>query len=193
MSAKLVETMARMPHARSAQGACSREEPEPKLSPTRRIWRPALCGSSMNETGSRRFPSGVKRQSKKSASARFALSVILRKRAGQIWSVSMLARGIGITRLVVLTNGSGMSVGLHGRGLRGCGKAGYAAEAGQAGQSSRIADDAGDCAGGGGERRGEERTPALTLPPLEVAIRGAYAVLAGLELSAVHGDAHRAA
>src|ERR1035437_576060 len=93
----------------------------------------------------------------------------------------MFARGIEITRLVVLTKGSGMSVGLHGRVLRG------------GGQSSRIGHHAGDGARGSSQRRGEERSPALALAPLEVAVRGADAVLAGLELVAVHGDAHRAA
>src|SRR5664279_5686786 len=92
----------------------------------------------------------------------------------------MLARGIEITRLVVLTNGSGMSVGLHGRELRG-----------DVGQRSRSGYDAGHGTRGGGERRGEERSSALALPSLEVAVRGADAVLAGLELIAVHGDAHR--
>ena len=37
MSAKLVERIARMPQAVSAHGACSRDEPAPKLSPTSRI------------------------------------------------------------------------------------------------------------------------------------------------------------
>src|ERR1035437_4458120 len=93
----------------------------------------------------------------------------------------MFARGIEITRLVVLTKGSGMSVGLHGRVLRG------------GGQSSRIGHHAGDGARGSSQRRGEERSPALALAPLEVAVRGADAVLAGLQLIAVHGNAHRAA
>src|ERR1035437_1599641 len=109
----------------------------------------------------------------------------------------MLARGIEITRLVVLTNGSGISVGLrgvgrHGRGLRGNAGTNGAA-IGDVGQRPRIGYDASHGTGGGGERRGEERSPALSLPSLEVAVRGADAVLAGLALIAVHGDAHRAA
>ena len=36
--------IARMPHAVSAHGACSRDEPAPKLSPTSRICRPAISG-----------------------------------------------------------------------------------------------------------------------------------------------------
>ena len=47
--------------------------------------------------------------------------------------------------------------------------------------------------GGGGQRRGEERPPALALAALEVAVRGRDRVLAGRQLVAVHGDAHRAA
>src|ERR1035437_6967658 len=145
MSAKLVEMMARMPHARSAHGAWSRGAwgPERKLSPTSWICLPALTGSSMKDGGTRRAPSGVKRQSKNSASARFALSVILRNRAGQIWSVSMLDREMAMTRLVVLLNGSGMSVGLHGR-----------SSGGGSPQYPRIRDYAGD---GAGSSRSEER------------------------------------
>ena len=35
-----------MPHAVSAHGACSRDDPAPKLSPTSRIFRPAISGRS---------------------------------------------------------------------------------------------------------------------------------------------------
>ena len=44
MSAKLVERIARMPHEVSAHGACSRDEPHPKLSPASRTWRPCISG-----------------------------------------------------------------------------------------------------------------------------------------------------
>src|SRR5664280_2625160 len=102
----------------------------------------------------------------------------------------MLARGMEITRLVFLTNGSGMSERLHGRRLRGdIGTEGAAiggaetdgAAIGDIGQRPRIGYDAGHGTRGGGERRGEERSSALALPSLEVAVRGADAVLAGLE------------
>jgi hypothetical protein len=38
MSAKEVEITQRMPKSASAQGACSRDDPQPKLSPATRIW-----------------------------------------------------------------------------------------------------------------------------------------------------------
>ena len=57
MSAKLVEITARMPQATSAQGACSRDEPVPKLSPTSRIWRSAIASRSITNKGSLRPPS----------------------------------------------------------------------------------------------------------------------------------------
>jgi hypothetical protein len=38
MSAKLGAITQRMPKSSSAQGACSRELPQPKLSPAIRIW-----------------------------------------------------------------------------------------------------------------------------------------------------------
>ena len=46
---------------------------------------------------------------------------------------------------------------------------------------------------GRGQRRGEERPAALALAALEVPVRGADRVLAGRQLVAVHRDAHRAA
>jgi len=44
MSAYEVYRIARIPMAFSAQGACSRDDPAPKLSPTRRMPRPAIAG-----------------------------------------------------------------------------------------------------------------------------------------------------
>ncbi len=41
--------MALMPHAVSAHGACSRDDPAPKLSPTRSTWRPCISGSVEDE------------------------------------------------------------------------------------------------------------------------------------------------
>src|SRR5579883_2365025 len=56
-----------------------------------------------------------------------------------------------------------------------------------------VSNNAGDGAGGGGQRGGEEGTASLTLASFEVAVAGGDAVFAGLELIAVHGDAHGAA
>ena len=70
--------MARTPHADSAHGACSRDDPAPKLSPTSRILRPAISGWSRMNGGSLSVPSSSNRQSRNSASARPCLSVTLR-------------------------------------------------------------------------------------------------------------------
>jgi hypothetical protein len=51
MSAKLVEITQRMPKSSSAQGACSRDEPQPKLSPATRISRLAIGGLVQHEIG----------------------------------------------------------------------------------------------------------------------------------------------
>ena len=67
-----------MPHAVRAHGACSRDEPAPKLSPTSRILRPAISGRSRTKRGSLSDPSSSNRQSRKRASARPSLSVTLR-------------------------------------------------------------------------------------------------------------------
>ncbi len=108
MSAKLVETMARMPQARKRpRRVLARGTGAEVVADEQDLAACVVRLVDERDGGTRRAPSGVKRQSKKRASARFALSVILRKRAGQIWSVSMFARGIAITRLVVVTNGFG--------------------------------------------------------------------------------------
>src|SRR5687767_8886308 len=60
-------------------------------------------------------------------------------------------------------------------------------------QGPWIADLATDRRRRGGQRRGEERAPALALAALEVPVRGADRVLARGQLIAVHRDAHRAA
>ena len=70
--------MAWMPQLRSAHGACSRELPVPKLSPTRSTLRPAMPGWSRMNGGSFFVPSSLNRQSRNSASARPSLSVTLR-------------------------------------------------------------------------------------------------------------------
>src|SRR2546425_6839159 len=85
-----------------------------------------------------------------------------------IWSVSMLLLGSGTRRLSnfmvpLLEHRSDVSHHAHHRGR------------------------------GGGERAHQERAAAFTLASFEIAIAGGDAVLAGLQLIAVHGDAHRAA
>ena len=45
---------ARMPQPVSAQGACSREEPQPKLSPASMIWQPWYSGWLSGKSGSGR-------------------------------------------------------------------------------------------------------------------------------------------
>ena len=92
-----------------------------------------------------------------------------------IWSVSISLTGRTTTREVKVVNGS--MVCLHSTYSNG----------------ARIGDLAGDGGGGGGERAGQEGAPAFALAAFEVAVAGADRVLAGLELVAVHGDAHAAA
>ena len=60
-------------------------------------------------------------------------------------------------------------------------------------ESAGIGDDAGDGGGGGGEWTREQRASTAPLTSLEVAIARRDGELAGLELIAVHRDAHRAA
>src|SRR4051794_17119781 len=94
-----------------------------------------------------------------------------------IWSVSTFSAGSGITRLLKLLNGSAM----------------FSLPSGARGDGSRIGDDAVERGCGRRQRRGEERSRALALATLEVAIARADDVLARRALVAVHGDAHAAA
>src|SRR3954468_22511474 len=57
---------------------------------------------------------------------------------------------------------------------------------------ARVRDLSRDSRGGRRERAGQKGAAARALPTLEVAVAGADRVLAGLDLIAVHGDAHRA-
>ena len=66
MSAKDGARIARKPYCASAQGACSREEPQPKFSPASRSVAPAAFGAFSSKAGSGE-PSGRYRQSKNSA------------------------------------------------------------------------------------------------------------------------------
>src|SRR5450631_2627300 len=61
------------------------------------------------------------------------------------------------------------------------------------GQRPGIGDHPGEGRCGGRQGRGQEGPAALALATLEVPIRGADRVLAGGQLVAVHGDAHRTA
>src|SRR5579883_1051623 len=56
-----------------------------------------------------------------------------------------------------------------------------------------VGNYAGDGGGGGGKWRGEESTAPFTLASFEVTVAGGDAVFAGLELIAIHCDAHGAA
>ena len=57
LASQLVVMTARIPQATRAHGACSRDEPQPKLSPARRICRPYIWGLSRTNVGSLSPPS----------------------------------------------------------------------------------------------------------------------------------------
>src|SRR5882757_10785012 len=88
-----------------------------------------------------------------------------------IWSVSILSIGSGARRLVNVVN---FSIFLTK-------------------QRAHIRDYASDGARRRRERARQKRSSTLALPPFEIAIAGRDAVLARLQLVAVHRDAHRAA
>mmetsp|Transcript_1486 Transcript_1486/g.6500 ORF Transcript_1486/g.6500 Transcript_1486/m.6500 type:complete len:301 (-) Transcript_1486:1289-2191(-) len=89
MSAKLVLMMLRMPKSLMAHGACSRLEPQPKLSPATRIFE-LRYGSWFSTKSGRSAPSfsESKRSSKKAETPRPVRLMVLRNCFGMIMSVS---------------------------------------------------------------------------------------------------------
>src|SRR5207244_11660280 len=103
--------------------------------------------------------------------------VVVRTRAGMIWSVSMLAAGSTTVREVSAGKGSIVrprtKVALH--------------------QLAWIGDPAAHRAGRGGEGAREEGASAASLAAFEIAIAGAHAVLAAPYHIAVRAENHGAA
>mmetsp|Transcript_64449 Transcript_64449/g.153820 ORF Transcript_64449/g.153820 Transcript_64449/m.153820 type:complete len:207 (-) Transcript_64449:1466-2086(-) len=97
MSAKLVEIRHRMPWSNNAQGACSRDEPQPKLSPQTRMLDLRYGCRFRTNSGSSVVPSGLYRISKKALLPKPVRLIVLRNCLGMIMSVSTfcMSRGAG--------------------------------------------------------------------------------------------------
>ncbi len=160
--------MALMPQRMSDSGACSREEPQPKLMPgdqdrgARRttFWLNGCSGSCL-------------RASSNACSPRPSNVTALRKRAGMMRSVSMSLPGTGMPR---------PAISVRARGPR----------------SSHDLPHVGDGARDARPRRPWPGSSGAcgrwaALPTDEVAVAGGRAHLAALELVVVHAEAHRAA
>ena len=93
MSANDAATTARNPKSASAHGACSRELPQPKFHPATSTRAVAPTGVFRMNSG-RTAPSASARQSANRCAPSPVRLVVFRKRAGMIWSVSMLSRPI---------------------------------------------------------------------------------------------------
>src|SRR3990172_9176051 len=96
---------ARKPRSRSAFGAPSRDEPQPKLRSANRI-SARVQGSLLRMKSGSGLPSERQRQPANSPSPMPVSDDRTRKRAGMIWSVSMLMRMSGAAMPVSLTNRS---------------------------------------------------------------------------------------
>src|SRR5579859_5741535 len=170
MSPKLGAMTVRKPYCCSAQGACSRDEPEPKLRPEISTLAPAYRGWFSTKSGFGE-PSGSTRQSKKRPFSKPVRAMLLRNCLGMIWSVSTSTRSSGATRPVCLVQGSMAgpvpisNVDEMPRNRR-C-------------RRHRRADQVG--------------ATALALTSLEVAVRGAGAAFARLKDVRIHAQAHAAA
>src|SRR5712664_1620349 len=163
MSANDGATMQRKPHSISAQGACSREEPQPKFLRARRIVAPL-------ERGWFSTNSGALRQAPNSASEKPVRLIDFRCSLAMIWSVSTLARSSGATRPLRTVN--------------------FSIASAPAPDVDEVSRDGGR---GRHRRADEVRAPAFALPAFEVAVRGRGTALAAPEAVGVHAKAHRAA
>src|SRR6267143_4175078 len=91
MSAKLGAMIALKPKSRRAQGACSREEPQPKFAPATSTLAPEYSGRS-----STKLPRA--RQSKNKNGPYPVRSILFKNCLGMIWSVSTSAMSSGAMR-----------------------------------------------------------------------------------------------
>src|SRR5215212_2619781 len=108
MSAKLGAITQRMPKSVNAQGACSRLEPQPKLSPATMILA-CRYGPWFSTKSGFSEPSGRKRISSNKCFASPVRLIVRRWIAGKILSVSMLIIGIGAATPVNCVNLSMLS------------------------------------------------------------------------------------
>src|SRR5262252_1936844 len=162
---------ARKPNCCKAHGACSREDPEPKLRPLTRTLA-AWCSGLFSTKSGFGDPSGRNRQSKNRPASKPVRAMLLRNCLGMIWSVSTSTRSSGATRPVWRVNGSIASAPIP---------------------LANVDEVAGDRGGGGHRRAHQVRTATFALASLEVAIRRAGAAFARLQDVGVHAQAHAAA
>jgi hypothetical protein len=92
MSAISVLITARKPQSSNAQGACSREEPQPKLRPANEDRAASRLGTVEHEVCLRSARRVVPPVGERLLAQPFFV-VVVRKRAGMIWSVSMFVNG----------------------------------------------------------------------------------------------------
>src|SRR5579859_371961 len=170
MSPKLGAMTVRKPYCCSAQGACSRDEPEPKLRPEISTLAPAYRGWFSTKSGFGE-PSGSTRQSKKRPFSKPVRAMLLRNCLGMIWSVSTSTRSSGEARPVWRVKGSISSVEVP---------------------ISNIDEVSVDRRRRGHRRADQMGATALALAALKVAVRGAGAALARLQDVRIHAQAHAA-
>src|SRR5258705_555602 len=173
ISPKEAPTMALMPHCLSDSGACSREDPQPKLipatsteAPSYTFWLKGCSGSCL-------------RASSKAWSPSPSLVTVLRNRAGMIRSVSMSLPGTGIARPATCRRALSVIALSPARRLQHLPHVGdRAVERGRRGH-------------GGAHEQSPPGGAALS--PDEVAVAGGRAPLAAPQLVVVHAQAHLAA
>src|SRR3569833_535268 len=97
MSAKEGAMMHLMPKSSRAQGACSRDEPQPKLGPVHTRTLARRYGSWFSTKSGLSLPSSLYRQSLNRAEPKPVRLIVLRNCLGMMASVSTLVRSMGAT------------------------------------------------------------------------------------------------
>src|SRR6478735_5902154 len=160
-----------MPQRRMAWGACSRDDPQPKLALTSSTVLPAYAGLDTGWAWGRPASAWIRSSSNRCCSSP-SNEIDLRNLAGMIRSVSMLSprSGIAVPRISTIFS---MDTG---------------------GDLPDVDDLAGH-RGSGDHRRAHEQGPSgrTPLPALEVTIRRGGADLAAFKAIRVHRQAHRTA
>src|SRR5712671_5468501 len=185
MSAKLGAMTQWMPKSVSAQGACSRLEPQPKLSPATMILA-CRYGPWFSTKSGFSEPSARKRISSNRCFARPVRLIVRRCIAGNILSVSILIIGIGAAIPVSCVN---FSILPSCTAAPACaGRNGFCLA-----ELAYVRQVAGDGSGGSHRRAHQMGLGVLALAALEIAVRGRGDTLAVLGPIIVHRHAIRAA
>ena len=171
-----------MPKSSKAHGACSREEPQPKLRPATRTWQPAAAGWFSTKSGRGSTVRSYRQSANSETAEAFARRGRQEARGDDLVGVDVGRRQDDRARADDCDR-------VHETWFRRCGV--VVRRLSQ--EFARIGDAAAHGRGGRRGRAREQRARADALAAFEIAVARADAVLAVVDEVAVHAEAHRAA